>query len=294
MTRALAPVEASVGSWNSFVTARIGWKRIKDLLKASPEPCAKLMLPEPLGHLSFEQVSARAPLGQGLVLSNVSFSVRPGEVLAIVGPSAAGKSSMVRVMVGNWPTLTGSVRLDGTELSHWDSTQLGRNIGYLPQEIELFSGTIAENIARLGTVDQEAVIEAAQLAAVHGMIQRLPEGYNTSIGEGGLGLSGGQRQRIGLARALYRRPALIVLDEPNSNLDSDGEAALLVALNQLKSARRTVIVVTHKRNILAAADKVLVLAKGEVQTFGSRDEVLPQLVLAPGQPTPLRRISAAQ
>jgi ATP-binding cassette subfamily C protein len=294
MTRALAPVEAAVASWNGFVTARIGLRRIKDLLKTSPEPASKLTLPEPKGYLSFEQVTARAPDGQGLVLSNVSFLVQPGEVLAVVGPSAAGKSSLVRVMLGIWPTLAGAVRLDGTELSHWDCAQFGRNIGYLPQEIELFSGTIAENIARLGAVDQEAIIEAAQMAGVHGMIQRLPEGYNTSIGEGGLGLSGGQRQRIGLARALYRLPALIVLDEPNSNLDSDGEAALLAALRQLRAARKTVIVVTHKRNVLAVADKVLVLAQGAVQSFGPRDDVLLRPVLATGQTSPIRRVSAAE
>lgn len=293
MTRALAPVEAAVGSWNGFVMARIGFRRISDLLAASPEPPARLILPSPLGHLRVEQVTARAPLGQVPVLSNVTFALQPGDVLAVIGPSAAGKSSLARVMVGVWPTLAGAIRLDGTELPHWDLAQLGENIGYLPQDVELFSGTIAENIARLGTVDHEAVIEAAHMAGVHTMIQRLPDGYNTSIGEGGMGLSGGQRQRIGLARALYRLPALIVLDEPNSNLDTEGEAALLAALEKLRLARRTVVVVTHKRNILAAADKVLVLAQGEVQSFGPREEVLPRLVPASAHPTPLRRATAA-
>lgn len=293
MTRALAPVEAAVGSWNSFVLARIGFRRISELLASSPEPAAKLKLPVPAGRVSFEQVTASAPLGQSFVLSNVSFALDPGEVLGVIGPSAAGKSSLVRVMVGIWPVLAGAVRIDGAELSHWDSEQLGRNIGYLPQDVELFSGTIGQNIARLGEVDDEAVTGAARMAGVHDMIQRLPGGYNTVIGEGGAGLSGGQRQRIGLARAMYKLPALIVLDEPNSNLDSDGEAALLEALEHLKAARRTVILVTHKRSILASVDKVLVLANGQVQSFGPRDEVLPRLAIAASQTTPMRRVSVA-
>jgi ATP-binding cassette subfamily C protein len=294
MTRALAPVEAAVSSWNGFVMARIGYRRIRDLLSVSPEPAERLTLPEPQGHVRFEQVSARAPNGQSLVLSNVSFAVDPGEVLAVIGPSAAGKSSLVRVLVGIWPALGGAVRLDGAELAHWEAAQLGPNIGYLPQDVELVAGTVAENIARLGPVDHAAVTQAARMAGVHGLIQTLPDGYNTPIGAGGMGLSGGQRQRIGLARAIYRLPALIVLDEPNSNLDADGETALLSALAQLRAARRSVVVVTHKRNVLAAADKVLVLAHGEVQSFGSREAVLPRLALAVGQATPIRRAATTR
>lgn len=293
MTRALAPVEAAVGSWKGFIGARIGYRRIKDLLSASPEPGQKVKLPDPKGQVSFEQVTATPPLAQTRVLFNVSFSVQPGDSVAVIGPSAAGKSSLVKVLVGVWPVLGGAVRMDGAELSHWDAGQIGSSIGYLPQEVELFSGTIAENIARLGEVVDEAVIAAAQMAGVHDMIQKLPEGYNTLIGDGGAGLSGGQRQRLGLARAMYRLPALIVLDEPNSNLDADGEAALMAALQHLKEHKRTVILVTHKTNILAAVDKVLVLTNGQVQAFGARDEVLPKLAAAAAQAVPLRRVANA-
>ncbi|MGL5139644.1 MAG: type I secretion system permease/ATPase, partial [Beijerinckiaceae bacterium] len=293
MTRALAPVEAAVGSWKGFIGARIGYRRIKELLIAAPEPADKLTLPEPTGQVSFEQVTAAPPMSQSRVLFNVSFALQPGDALAVIGPSAAGKSSLVRVLVGVWPVLGGAVRLDGAELSHWDPEQIGRNIGYLPQEVELFAGTIAENLARLGEIDDKAVITAAQMAGVHDMIQKLPDGYNTIIGEGGAGLSGGQRQRLGLARAMYKLPALIILDEPNSNLDADGEAALMSALQHIKEQKRTVILVTHKTNILAAVDKVLVLTNGQVHAFGPRDEVLPKLAAAANQAIPLRRVAAA-
>lgn len=294
LARALAPVDAAVASWKGFIGARIGYRRIKELLAASPEPVEKVKLPDPKGQVSFEQVTASPPMSQSRVLLNVSFALNPGEALAVIGPSAAGKSSLIKVLVGVWSPMVGAVRIDGAELSHWDPEQIGRCIGYLPQEVELFSGTIAENIARLGEVDDEAVIKAAQMAGVHDMIQKLPDGYNTVIGDGGAGLSGGQRQRLGLARAMYRLPALVVLDEPNSNLDADGEAALMSALQHLKEEKRTVIMVTHKTNILAAVDKVLVLTNGQVQAFGPRDEVLPKLAAAAAQASvPLRRVATA-
>lgn len=290
MGRALAPVEAAVGSWRSFVNARLGASRINQLLAATGGSQRYVQLPEPKGAVALEGVTAGPPGSHSAILNNVTFAVQAGETVGVIGPSAAGKSSLARVMVGVWPTLTGAVRLDGSELSHYDPDQLGRSIGYLPQDVELFGGTVAENIARLGKVDDAKVIAAAQLAGVHEMIQGLPKGYNTQIGEGGSALSGGQRQRIGLARAIYDMPALVVLDEPNSNLDSDGEAALLNAINTLKEAKRTVIVVTHKTNILAVADKIVLMAGGRVQGFGPRDAILSKLV-APANAAQIRRVA---
>ena len=290
MGRALAPVEAAVGSWRSFVNARLGASRINQLLAATGAAQSYVQLPEPKGHLSLEGVLAGPPGSHSAILSGVTFSVTAGETLGVIGPSAAGKSSLARVIVGVWPVLAGAVRLDGSELSHFDPDQLGRSIGYLPQDVELFSGTVAENIARLGEVDDQKVIEAARLAGVHEMIQGLPKGYNTHIGEGGSSLSGGQRQRIGLARAIYDMPALVVLDEPNSNLDSDGEAALLNAIGALKEAKRTVVIVTHKTNILSVADKILLMAGGKVQGFGPRDTILSK-VLAPANAAQIRRVA---
>lgn len=290
MGRALAPVEAAVGSWRSFVNARLGASRINQLLAATGGSQRYVQLPEPKGALALEGVTAGPPGSHSAILNNVTFAVQAGETVGVIGPSAAGKSSLARVMVGVWPTLAGAVRLDGSELSHYDPDQLGRSIGYLPQDVELFGGTVAENIARLGKVDDVKVIAAAQLAGVHEMIQGLPKGYNTQIGEGGSALSGGQRQRIGLARAIYDMPALVVLDEPNSNLDSDGEAALINAINTLKEAKRTVIVVTHKTNILAVADKIVLMAGGRVQGFGPRDAILSKLV-APANAAQIRRVA---
>lgn len=292
MGRALAPVEAAVGSWRSFVNARLGASRINQLLAAAGTAQNYVRLPEPKGHLALEGVLAGPPGSPSAILSNVTFSVQAGETLGVIGPSAAGKSSLARVIVGVWPVLAGAVRLDGSELSHYDPEQLGRSIGYLPQDVELFSGTVAENIARLGEVDDEKVIEAARLAGVHEMIQGLPKGYNTPIGEGGSTLSGGQRQRIGLARAIYDMPALVVLDEPNSNLDSDGEAALLNAISALKEAKRTVVIVTHKTNILSIADKILLMAAGKVQGFGPRDAILSK-VMAPANAAQIRRVATS-
>ncbi len=235
-------------------------------------------LPAPEGHLSVENVIAVPPGAKDPVLRGVSFTMRPGEVLGILGPSAAGKSSLARVLVGVWPTSIGKVRVDGAELKHWDPERLGKHIGYLPQDVELFSGTIAENIARFGDQDEEKIIAAARMAGVHDMVQAMPLGYNSQIGEGGLALSGGQRQRIGLARALYDRPAYVILDEPNASLDADGEAALLSAIQQLRQDGSTVVLITHKTNILATVDKILVLSHGQVAGLGSRDEMLAKLL----------------
>ena len=240
-----------------------------------------MSLPRPKGAIQVAEIVAAAP-GAGNpplpILKGVTFGLEPGETLGVVGPSAAGKSSLARVIVGVWPTLRGAVRLDGSDIAHWNSEELGRHLGYLPQDVELFSGTVAQNIAKFQEIDTESVIGAARLAGCHELIQNLPQGYNTQIGDGGQALSGGQRQRIGLARALYGEPSVVVLDEPNSSLDSAGEEALLAALQHLKAANTTVVVITHKISILAAADKILVMADGAVQAFGAREAVLQRLV----------------
>jgi PrtD family type I secretion system ABC transporter len=297
MGRALSPVEQSVGNWRSLLGAREAYNRLNDLLKKAPPERERMSLPVPEGKISVEQLLAAPPGVQKPVLKNLSFEVEPGEAIGVLGQSGAGKSTLARVLVGVWPYVNGAVRLDGTEVSHWNTEELGQHIGYLPQDVELFAGTVTENIGRFNdAAHHEDIIAAAKLAGVHEMIQRLPNGYNTEIGEGGLALSGGQRQRIGLARAVYGNPPFIVLDEPNSNLDSAGEAALLEALNQLRKARRTIILITHKTNILSAADKLLILNEGTVQLFGPRDEVLARLAsprVVPMQGGTSQKINAA-
>jgi PrtD family type I secretion system ABC transporter len=292
MGRALAPVELAVANWKGFVSARSAYDRIKTLLGILPQEAEKMPLPAPEGHLTVENVVAIPPGSKDPVLRGVSFAMRPGEVLGILGPSAAGKSSLARVLVGVWQTSIGKVRVDGAELNHWDPEKLGKHIGYLPQDVELFSGSIAENIARFGNQDEEKIITAARMAGVHDMVQAMPAGYNTQIGEGGFALSGGQRQRVGLARALYGRPAYIILDEPNASLDADGEAALLSAIQQLRQDGSTVVLITHKTNILAIVDKILVLSHGQVAGLGSRDEMLAKLLGPRLAPVPAAAASA--
>lgn len=278
MGRALAPVEQSVGNWRSLIAMRESYERLNSLLKNAPPLKKRMSLPAPKGALSVEQLAAAPPGAKKPVLKNISFEVEPGDAVGVLGPSGAGKSTLARMLVGAWPYMHGAVRLDGTEMPHWNPDEVGRYIGYLPQDVELFGGTIAENISRFADeVVHEKVIKAAQTAGVHEMIQKLPEGYNTEIGDGGRALSGGQRQRIGLARAIYDDPPFIVLDEPNSNLDAAGETALLEAVKKLKSAGKTVILITHKANIIGDVDKLLVLSDGAVQMFGPRDEVLARL-----------------
>jgi ATP-binding cassette subfamily C protein len=284
MGRALAPVEAAVANWKNFAGTRSAHGRIKLLLEQLQDEAERMPLPAPRGQLTVENVISAPPGSKQAVLRGVSFGVEPGEILGVIGPSAAGKSSLARVLVGVWPTLSGSVRIDGADLTHWDPERLGQYVGYLPQDVELFAGSIAENISRFDASNEEAIITAAQMASVHNMVQNFADGYNTQIGEGGHALSGGQRQRIGLARALYGLPALIVLDEPNASLDADGEVALLQSLQLLRQAKRTVVVITHKTNMLNAVDKILVLNQGQVQGFGSRDEVLSRLLAPKGVP----------
>ncbi len=275
MGRALAPVEMAVGQWKNFVNARTAYTRLQALLSAIPSDVQRLSLPAPEGHLEFNQVLAGAPGRQELILRGVSFTVRPGQIMGVIGPSGAGKSTLARVVTGVWPVLSGEAKLDGSELRHWNPEELGQFMGYLPQDVELFDGTVAENISRFQAADDStSIIEAAKLAGVHEMIANLPQGYNTPIGVGGQALSGGQRQRIALARALFRMPPLIVLDEPNSNLDSEGEQALAQALVTLRDQGKTVVVITHRPALLNSVDEILVMRDGRVETLGPRDDVL--------------------
>jgi len=271
--RALQPIEIAVGNWKSFLAAREAFARMGQLFQAVGAQPERMPLLCPKGLLSVENIVAGAPGGRTAILKGVSFTLGAGELLGVVGPSAAGKSSLARILVGVWQATAGAVLLDGSELSHWDPLDLGQHLGYLPQDVELFAGTVAENIARFVVIDDRAVIAAAQLAGCHELIQNLPDGYNSNIGDNGHALSGGQRQRIGLARCLYREPSLLVLDEPNANLDSAGEQALLAAIHRLKAAGTTCVLITHKVNILSIVDKIIILADGKVQAYGDRDEV---------------------
>lgn len=280
MARGLAPVEQAVSQWRNFIAARAAYGRLVKLFNDLPAEVDTLPLPAPKGHLSVQGVSAAPPGQRTLVLRNISFDLAPGEILGVVGPSAAGKSSLARVLVGVWKPLQGTVRLDGAELQHWNPSQLGRSLGYLPQDVELFDGTVAENIARFDTeaFDPTRVVEAAQKAGAHEMILGLAKAYDTSIGPDGQALSGGQRQRLGLARALYNDPTYIVLDEPNANLDSEGERALLEAMARVRTAGASVVVITHRPQILGAVDKILVLRNGMTEICDRRDVVLPKIL----------------
>ncbi|MGY8526621.1 type I secretion system permease/ATPase [Paracidovorax citrulli] len=274
MGKVLSPLEQVIGVWKQWGTARVSYQRLVELLDANPERVAGMQLPPPTGKLSVENVAAVAPNGKTPVLRDVTFALQPGDVLGVIGPSASGKSTLARLLVGVAPAVVGKVRLDGADIYQWNKDELGPYIGYLPQDIELFAGTIAQNISRFGPIDHEKVIAAAQLASVHEMILRFPQGYDTPIGDGGAGLSGGQKQRIGLARALYGAPPLIVLDEPNSNLDETGEAALARAIGMLRQAGKTVVLVTHRTSSIAVTTKLLLLVDGQARMFGPTQQVL--------------------
>ncbi|MDP1932501.1 MAG: type I secretion system permease/ATPase [Gammaproteobacteria bacterium] len=279
--RALAPIDMLVGSWKGFSLARAQYERLEQLLENVPQDEERMSLPAPVGNLSAEQVFVVPPGSTTAVVRGVSFTLNAGEALGIVGPSASGKSSLARALLGIWPTGSGKVRLDGADISAWDRSELGPYVGYLPQDIELFDGTISENICRFGEADAERIVEAARLAGVHELILRLPNGYDTHIGSSGGILSGGQRQRIGLARAVYGNPRLLVLDEPNSNLDDQGEKELVAALNRVKSQNCTVVVITHRTMLLLSVDKILVMKDGAAVNFGARDQVLAALLPQP-------------
>lgn len=282
--RALSPIEQAVGQWKGFVGARSSWERLQATLRDNPEDAQRMPLPEPKGRVSVEAASILPPGGQIPTLRGASFILEPGTVLGVVGPSGAGKSSLMRGLVGVWPVVAGAIRLDGFDLKQWDPQQLGQHVGYLPQDIELFSGSVAENIARFAQYEPNDVIEAATLAGVHELVQTLPNGYDTQIGEVGASLSGGQRQRVALARAVYRLPALVVLDEPNASLDAAGEQALIEAIAKLKSAGKTVVFATHKPNLLAVADAIMVINGGVIADVGKRDDMLGKLLGAPQRP----------
>jgi ATP-binding cassette subfamily C protein/ATP-binding cassette subfamily C protein EexD len=277
MGRALAPVEQVVAQWRRIAACRGAWNRLDDLFRALPAEAQPTALPQPTGKIEVEGVTVWPMNASRPSVKNVSFALEAGESLAVVGASASGKSSLARGLAGVWPLRAGNVRLDGAAFNQFDPVELGKSIGYLPQDVELFSGTVAENIARLGNVEDAKVITAAQAAGVHEAILRLPNGYDTLIGEGGMALSGGMRQRVGLARALYGDPKLIILDEPNANLDEEGERALAKAMAQMKAEKRTVIVVTHRPAILASVDKMLVMSFGATLAFGARDEVIAKM-----------------
>lgn len=272
--RALAPVEQAIAGWPMFQRARLGWGNLTELLNAAPPPAQPLSLPRPRAVLTVEKVTVIPPGERVAALKMLSFELKAGQALGVIGQSAAGKSSLARVLTGVWPVAAGSVRLDGAALDQYARTDLGRHIGYLPQEVVLYGATVAENIARMGEPDAALVVEAAKKAGAHEMILKLPEGYDTRLSPGGGRLSGGQRQRIGLARALYGEPVVVILDEPNSNLDALGSKALNDSIRRIKAAGGAVIIMAHRPSGIAECDLILVLEDGARKAFGPRDEVL--------------------
>ena len=291
--RVLAPISQLIESWKMVANARDAYGRVDRLLGALPARTVGMALPSPLGHLAVEAVTAAAPNSNVAIIRGASFSVSAGQVLAIVGPSGSGKSSMARLIVGVWPAASGKVRLDGVDIFPWSKNELGPHLGYLPQDVDLFDGTLAENIARFGMIDSASVEEAARMVGVHESIMALEKGYDSEIGDDGCFLSGGMRQRIGLARAIYGNPRLLVLDEPNSSLDEAGEQALLKTLRALKAQGATIVVVSHRTSLLEEVDLMLVLVEGQVKAFGKRDEVLVALGGKPLVPSPAPGSSAA-
>lgn len=284
-SRTLAPIEQLISTWKQWHGARQAWRRLDALLLAYPQAAAGMSLPRPAGRLELDRVSALPPgaqpgPGARAVFSQVSLLLPAGETLAVLGPSGSGKSTLARLLVGAAAPFSGRVRLDGADVFQWNKDELGPAIGYLPQDVELFAGTLSENIARFGKTDAEEVVCAARQAGVHDLILQLPQGYDTVLGENGAGLSGGQRQRIGLARALYGKPALVVLDEPNASLDEAGDAALAAALQSMKQSGTTVVLITHRRPLLALSDHILMLSPGQPAIFGPAHKVMQALAQA--------------
>ncbi|WP_297324708.1 type I secretion system permease/ATPase [Nitrosomonas sp.] len=275
--RAIAPVQLLISVWKQIGSTRSAYERLTKLLEQNPAREAGMALPKPKGIIAVENVTAIPPGGKVPVIKGLTFSLAAGEVLGIIGPSGSGKSTLARLLVGIWPTAAGKVRLDGADVYLWNKDELGPHIGYLPQDIELFAGTVSENIARFGEIDADKVILAAKRAGVHEMILNMPEGYDTQLGDGGAGLSGGQKQRLGLARTMYDDPSLIVLDEPNSNLDDVGEQALLAALVDLKKREKTIVLITHRTSIISVTTKLLLLQDGSAKLFGPTNQVIEKL-----------------
>jgi ATP-binding cassette subfamily C protein len=288
--RALAPVDLAIANWKGFVAARQGWQRLNKLLTQLPPQSAPTQLQAPTQRLAVEAVSVSPPGVAKIVVQDITFQLEAGQGLGVIGPSGSGKSSLVRLLVGVWQPVRGKVRLDGAALDQWSSDALGRHIGYLPQDVELLAGTVAENIARFEpNADTDAVIAAAKAVDVHDLIVRLPAGYDTPIGEQGSALSAGQAQRIALARAVYRDPFLVVLDEPNSNLDSEGEEALTRAILGIRERRGIVVVVAHRPSAIAGVDRLLMMNQGRAQAIGPKEEVLSKVLQRPlSMPRPLK------
>jgi len=275
--KATSPLEMAIGSWRQWRNSVSSYERLKKLLSDNPPRVVGMSLPKPEGYLSMDAVYAAPPGIKQAVIKNVSFSIGPGDVMGVIGPSAAGKSTLARVAVGIWPSTPNSARIDGADVYRWNKDELGPSIGYMPQDVEVFPGTVSENIARFTQFNAEDVVEAAKLAGVHDMILHFPEGYDTRIGDGGVGLSGGQKQRLALARAIFGNPNLVVLDEPNSNLDDAGELALVKAIRKLQARKACVMVITHRISVLQATSKLLLLQDGMVKMFGSTGDVLKTL-----------------
>ena len=286
MGRALAPIEVALATWKQLVAAREGMTRLRDILKTTaPPPAPSVVLPRPRHQLSVQNLAVIAPGTDRTIVSNVSFALTAGMGLALLGASASGKTTLSKALVGIWPASEGEVRLDGATIDQWHSDDLGRHIGYLPQDVELFDGTVADNIARFDdSAGSDAILKAAQIAGAHDMILRLPDGYATRIGESGTSLSAGQRQRVGLARAVFGDPFLVVLDEPNANLDADGENALTRAIEILRRSKCIVIVISHRPSALSALDMAMVMFDGKAIAFGPRDEIFARVARKAGRP----------
>ena len=293
MGRTLSPVEQLIGVWKTWSGTRSAYGRLNELLAANPARHTGMALPKPLGRVSVEAVTAGPPGSHLAVIKNLSFAIVPRDILGIIGPSGSGKSTLARLLVGVWPSAMGTVRLDGADMYQWNKNELGPHIGYLPQDIELFGGTVGENIARYGEVDSGKVIEAAKRAAVHDIILQFPNGYDTLLGDGGAGLSGGQKQRIGLARAMYDDPSLLVLDEPNSNLDDAGEQALVAAMIDFRTRGKTVVLITHRTSAIGVTNKLLLLQGGVAHMFGPTAEVLTELTTTAQRPAQLAKSAAS-
>ena len=291
--RAVAPITQVISQWKQVVSARDAYDRLGTLLGNIPERQTGMSLPPPRGNLSVEGVTATAPASQLAIIRGITFIIPAGEVVAMIGPSASGKSTLARLLVGIWPSASGKIRLDGADVFAWNKAELGPHIGYLPQDVELFDGSLAENIARFGQIDRDKVEAAARQVGLHDIILGLPDGYDSQIGDEGCFLSGGQRQRVGLARAIYANPRFVVLDEPNSSLDEAGEAALLATLKWLKSEGRTVVIITHRTSVFPAVDRILVLRDGVIQGYGTRDEIMAALSGQQPAPPPARVAAAA-